>query len=208
MLILPIHFQESTQGYLGIFQSSQSEFEVEDEIVLLRVLATQAAPILSSAVVDSLALSEADDFNLNMKRRIQSSISAAERDGSEVSFALLRFMSLGESQSPDQLLTMRESWFRLVRKGLGDGRQLWWAGLDSLLVVAPGGNPVGLEHSCADLRRQMEDLQPNDDVLQPVSMAYAIQTYPFDQAEGSGMADNLSMGLINEVGRVVSHAEG
>jgi hypothetical protein len=106
-----------------------------------------------------------------------------------------------------EFIQLNEAWFNLVSDSLGAGRSIHWSGFDTLLVIAEGGNPVGLEHICADIRHQLENELPAAEQYKGLSMAYVIKTYPFDESSPTRLLDSLAAELFNEVGSHLQQME-
>jgi len=197
LVLLPILYQEIIRGFLGIFLREDGDLEVEDEVSLLKVLATQVAPLFSSRETDGSRPGYRTQVESDLSRVVQDRIHGSEGDSQPVSFAVMRLINSGtDNLEATSFFDIRESWYKLVSGSVGAGKELHWAGFDTLMVSAPGGNPVGLEHACADIRHQIEEEFPGVGQDRGLSMSYAIRTYPFDSDQPTHLVDSLASTLF------------
>jgi len=207
LYLLPIQFHERLIAFLGALQDKDVDFDPEDELTLLKVLATQIAPLIGEEGMTGGDLPTGEGFHAFLAAIVRQHINAARSLDAEVSFAALRLLNPDEPLSAAAFHTLRKDWFSLVQECVGQGRRLYWVGFDTLLVVADGGNPVGLEHHCADLRQRVEERFCQDRETRRVAMTYAIQSYPFDATSTRVLLESLGSLLFTEAGACLQHSE-
>ena len=198
IVLVPIRYQGGLDGFLVIFEHPNHENRFADELTLLKILATQIAPILGKRKRlngSNMPSKELEPARL-LYEMIQSEINQSALTDTPVSFAMARLLSFGAPDDRSDFPLIRESWRNMLIDQLGPGKRLHWAGIDTLLILSAGGNPVGLEHHLANARYELESSAKSAIPKPRLSMAYAIMTYPFDADSAKKITTQLSSRLF------------
>ena len=204
IILVPIKFQGEIESYLVIIEHKDYNHPFEDELTLLKILATQIAPILGSKKKrpKNLLESKAYEPARAMHQLIKAELSLSEVSGTPVSFAMARLVASGHSDDQSDFSIVRESWRNKVAAQLGPEKRLHWAGIDTLLILAVGGNPVGLDHHLANVRHEVENTTLDSGTNSKFSMAYSILTYPFDADSAKKISAKLSSRLFYDASEI------
>ncbi len=204
IIFMPIKYQGSLEGYLVILESQDHVYPFNDELTLLKILATQIAPIIGSRKIHSGGILELND--LDPTRAIEDLVNAelnlSDSSESPVTLAMTRLVATGSVEQNLDLALLREDWRNLIAAQLGPDKRIYWAGYDTLIILAGGGNPVGLDHHLANVRNELESGGMSSKTY--LSMAYSILTYPFDADSVKKVIAKLSSNLFNAVGETKS----
>ncbi len=198
VLFVPIRFQGEMEGFLAIFEEQNHISPFEDELTLLKILSTQIAPILSLRKSKSGTVSVLDETEPSraMDSLIKAELALSDATDTPVSLAMTRLIAAGVPEDDADFSRTREAWRNLIANQLGPDKTLHWAGIDTLLVMASGGNPVGLDHHLANVREEVERSNIGSKSTVKLSMAYSIITYPFDADTAKKISNKLSSRLF------------
>ncbi len=198
VLFVPIRYQGVLEGYLGIFEARDHISPFDDELTLLKILATQIAPImgLRKSIVGSASVSDETEPARAMDSLIKAELALSDASDTPVSLAMTRLLAAGVPEDESDFSRTRESWRNMIAAQLGPEKALHWAGIDTLLVMAVGGNPVGLDHHLANVREEVERSNVGSKSTVKLSMVYSIITYPFDADTAKKISNKLSSRLF------------
>jgi hypothetical protein len=199
IIFVPVRYRGALEGFLVIFEQENHPHPFQDELTLLKILATQIAPIISSGKRKHAGLvntREQEPSKLLMDL-IQSEIDRSAETDTAVSFALVRLLNHGENGVELDFPLIRESWRNRLAEQLGQEKRIHWAGIDTLLIHSIGGNPVGLDHHLANARFELESGTFVSDKSLNLSMSYAILTYPFDADSAKKIMTLMSSRLFS-----------
>lgn len=204
IIFVPIKYQGEIEGYLVIIEHQDHIHPFEDELTLLKILATQIAPIIGTGKKKptELITSRTLEPARAMHDLIKAEIALSDSTDTPVSFAMTRLVSSGASENHSDFQIIRETWRNLIAGQLGSDKRLHWAGIDTLLILAVGGNPVGLDHHLANVRDEVESTRLDSGTDAKLSMAYSIITYPFDADSAKKIATKLSSRLFYDASEI------
>ncbi len=204
IVFTPIKYQGELEGFLIIIEHKDHVYPIEDELTLLKILATQIAPIIGTTQSEPKSLLDNRGYEPArvMHKWIQAELSLSKASNTPVSFALTRLVASGSSENQSGFTVIRESWRNMVAEQLGPDKKLHWAGIDTLLILAVGGNPVGLDHHLANVRDQVENTKMDAGTDVKLSMAYSIMTYPFDADSAKKILIKLSSQLFYDASEI------
>ncbi len=204
MILVPIKYQGILEGYLIIVEHKDHRYPFEDELTLLRILATQIAPIIGSQGKHSSDILQAKQLEPDraLQNLIKAELALSDHTNTPVSFAMARLVASGDTEDDSDFALIRESWRNVIAGQLGRGKRLHWAGIDTLLIMAVGGNPVGLEHHMASVRNELETGKMAKKTKTNLSMAYSILTYPFDVDSAKKLSIKLSSRLFYDASEI------
>jgi len=199
-ILIPIGYLESLLGFIGIFQMSEEISPFEDEIKLLKVLATQVAPVFQALE------KEIQDIDVNgipfdriILNAVEERLRTAKQLHSTVSFALLRLtkseyytdFSAGQKTAP--------TFSEIVFDEFNSKGEVIPLNFDFILIILPSGNPVNIELSCVDLQMRIEDLHLKDKQEPVPKLKYAILNYPVDGNSVSEITNSLWLKLFTHL---------
>ncbi len=198
IVFIPIKYQGELEGFLIIIEQERNEYPFEDELTLLKILATQIAPIIGSRAIHHSDILESKEFEPSraFHNLIKAGLTLGASAGTPVSYALVRLMASSASEIEMDFSLIRESWRNIIATQLGPDKRVHWAGIDTLIILAMGGNPVGLDHHLANVRDQIESSKIEAGRNVKLSMAYSIVTYPFDADSAKKISAKLSSQLF------------
>ncbi|MEA3285986.1 MAG: response regulator [Candidatus Marinimicrobia bacterium] len=204
IIFIPIKYQGLLQGYLVIVEHKDHVYPFTDELTLLKILATQIAPIIGSRQGRSKRNLESNDVEpiRALDDLINAELGLSDISDTPVSFAMTRLIATGMSEEEADFSLLRVNWRNLIADQLGPDKRLYWAGYDTLMIMAVGGNPVGLDHHLANVRNEMESGRMRSKSKTDLSMTHAILTYPFDADSAKKITAKLSSCLFNDVRKV------
>ena len=185
---------------MAIVEHKEHIYPFEDELTLLKILATQIAPIIGSGTSNSVDILSPKQLEPDraLHDLIKTELALSDRTNTPVSFAIARLVASTEADEDSDFALIRETWRNLIASQLGEGKRLHWAGIDTLLIMAVGGNPVGLEHHLASVRNDLENGKMTNKAKSKLSMAYSILTYPFDVDSAKKLIIKLSSRLFHD----------
>jgi len=198
IVFIPIKYQGELDGFLIIIEHERNEYPFEDELTLLKILATQIAPIIGSRAIHHSDMLESKEYAPSeaLNNLIKAGLTLGDNAGTPVSFAMARLMASDASENDTDFPLIRESWRNMIATQLGPDKRVHWAGIDTLIIIAMGGNPVGLDHHLANIRDQIESSKIEVGKTAKLSMAYSIATYPFDAESPKKISMKLSSQLF------------
>lgn len=204
IVFIPIKYQGNLEGYLITVEHKDHLYSHDDELTLLKILATQIAPIIGSSKKSPkvLASSEKITATNSAKELIKAELVLSDSTETPVSFAFARLVAGGIPEDESEFTLMRETWRNMIATQLGSSKRLCWIGIDTLLIVQAGGNPVGLDHHLANVRNEMEGGNMSSDSPVKFSMAYSISTYPFDGKSAKKITTRLSSRLFYDASEI------
>jgi len=198
MIFIPIKYRGALDGFLVILEDAQQPYPLDDELTLLKILATQIAPIIgqkSHRLMDMLSLKNLEPAR-TMHELIKAELTLSDNADTPISFVLVRLLGAGRGGEETNFTRLREAWRNLITDQLGSDKRTHWAGIDTLLIIAVGGNPVGLDHHLASVRNELEAGKIGKTQGLSFSMAYAILTYPFAADSAVKIVRELSSRLF------------
>jgi len=200
--LIPIKYLESLLGYIGIFQMSEDISLFEDEIKLLKVLATQVAPIFQALETEN---QDTENEELPFDRIIFNAVKEryliARQLHSSVSFVLLKlkkeqyFLNLSTGQYTASTFS------EMVIKEFNSFAEVVTLESDFVLVIIPSGNPVNIELSCLNIQMKVEELYGIETEISCPTLKYAIVNYPVDGSSVSEIINGLWLRLFHEFER-------
>ncbi len=199
LIFIPIKFQGTLDGYLIIIENHDNQCPIEDVLSLLKILATQIAPIIGTkerAKHDTLDSGNLDTLGIT-KQLIDTEIARSESTNCPISFALARLDGSGNQADGTVYGAILQKWRNMIAEHLNPDRRLYWVGTDTLLIMTSGGNPVGLDLHLADIRNELENGIMESKIKVKLSMAYSIISYPFDTGSTGSVIDALNARLFS-----------
>ncbi len=204
IIFIPIKYQGELEGFLVILEHKGHTYSFKDELTLLKILATQIAPIMGLRKKSPKGISTSKKLEpaRAMHSLIKAELAMSDTTNTPVSLAMARLVASGAGVDDSEFSLVREGWRNLVATQLGPDKQLHWAGIDTLLIMAVGGNPVGLDHHLANVRHEVENSKFGAETNAKMSMAYSIQTYPFDADTAKKISNKLSSRLFYDASEI------
>lgn len=177
--LVPVQFRDDICGFIGIFEMDDPKpLSVDDKLKLVRILATQVAPIMYASIKgnsDSNTLRSIDMANMEM---INSKMATAKMMNSIISFGLLKISNLSGFNQPDTLENYLTGLKKEVQIELGIGSDHIWLTVDTLLLILPGIDQVTAEFTCLKLKKKIEvyskQFNPEDSLI----INHALVLYP------------------------------
>ena len=145
IIFVPIKYQGVLEGYLVIIEHQDHHYHDEDELTLLKILATQIAPIIGAKKQRPNDILESRKYEpaQAMRNLIKAELALSDESDTPISIAMARLVASGASEDDTDFALIREAWRNKIADQLGPGKRLHWAGIDTLLILAAGGNPGG-----------------------------------------------------------------
>ncbi len=195
-IFAPIQYLESLHGFIGIFQLEERS-SLEDELKLLKVLATQVAPIFQAHGSGLPGCRSDLSYDRVILNTIAERIETAKRLRSTVSFASFKLIGIPESMKSSSILNLGTYIRELIQGELPPASEAVLLNVDSILAVFPGSNPANIELTCANIRRRIAEqlAEPESDAEFP--LIYAITTYPLEAASAPEIMNGLWMRLLD-----------
>ena len=199
-ILIPIGYLESLLGFIGIFQMSEEIQSFDDEIKLLKVLATQVAPVFQALEkeIKGVKVNE-EPFDGIILNTVEDRLSTAKQLHSTVSFALLK---LARSEKFSDITTARQNvptFKEIVLDEFESKGEVILLNFDFFLIILPTGNSVNIELSCVDIQVRIEELIMKEKQESTSTLKYAIQNYPVDGNSVSEITNRLWLKLFNEL---------
>lgn len=197
LIIIPIMFLDKVTAFLCIFSDNNMCLDVEDDLSLLRILATQIAPISNTVMSRNMEVSHIDRAQLSSAfSAINDAIIEAEATDSIVSFAMLRLKDENAEDSELSFSGVRDVWHTIVSEELDEAHQIFWDGDDTILISAVSENQAALEHHSASIRQKIEHQSQTEDELPGVSMSFGVCSYPYDGISAKEIHQKLGSTLF------------
>ncbi len=199
LIFIPLTYQGTLDGYLIIIENHDNQCPIEDVMSLLKILATQIAPIIGTKETEkkyTQGSSNLDTLGIT-KELIDAEITRSEATNCPVSIALARLDGSGNQADTTVYKAILQKWRKMIAKLLDSDKQLYWVGTDTLLIMIAGGNSVGLDLHLADIRNELESGIMDPKLRVKLSMAYSIISYPFDSGTTASVIDTLNARLFS-----------
>jgi len=200
-MLIPIRYADKTHGFLGVFDFSEETFSREESARLLKIMATQVAPILEMSRCRSpKQISDNQIFENAANRLVSEKILAAQKNRSIVSFAFLRLQRNPEVTRVLNLKELRTIYQNTVTSELGPAADLVWQNFDSILITQPGENSIMLEFSCTQIKRTIEQRFQDARGNQAIRLQFAVSCYPIDGESATEIIAQLASKIFHENG--------
>lgn len=191
ILLIPIQYFDDILGFFGVFQIDIEFYTLEDEVKLLKILATQIAPIFQNISTKDKQYFEAQStFDESIYKIIDSGITTSMDLESPVSFVLLRLVPVTELSNFHSCNELGLSLRKIVEDEFGSSVDIMWQNFDSLFIILQGKSYVNIELSCLNIERKIEELIIGDLNKPTWSVKYAIANSPMD---GNSISDIVTV---------------
>ncbi|HMA63248.1 MAG TPA: response regulator [bacterium] len=180
-LFIPISFRESLFGYLLVFDVHTRTLSLDDELKLLKILATQIAPVFLTQNVSR----EKDQVSIRsveyiIKNIIENSIKKTEQENHNVYFLQMKVIFKDDVSINDDYEIFQKKLEETIENQVPQSSEILWQGFGSIFIVLYESTPVKAEHFCANIRTLIEDLYTTAEGESILSMEYAMVAYPRD----------------------------
>lgn len=200
VLLIPIQYFDDILGFFGIFQIDKEFYTLEDEVKLLKILATQIAPVFQNiSNKDKQYFETQSTFDESIFKAIDSAITTSMDLESPVSFVLLRLVSVRELTNFHSYKELEISLRKIVEDEFGSNVDILWQNFDSLFIILQGKSYVNIELSCLNIGRKIEELIIGDLNKPILSIKYAIANSPIDGNSVSDVVNVLRKRFFTEI---------
>jgi len=180
-IFLPISFRNRLLGYFCVFDMQGQYLSIEDELKLLKILATQTAPIFISQNI----ITEKDDHKTRdlvqfTQGLIEDSILESKQKNRSVYFLQLKVIPRGGLPLETNYENLHQQLDEIINSEITKQADIVWQNFDSVFIVLFESTPVEAEMTCANIRTKVEDLYSADNNNPVLSINYTIAAYPKD----------------------------
>ena len=189
--LIPLKFRDDPVGFLSVFSLRRGYLETVEQIQLLRVLATQIAPVLAF-LNDRPILPSTSPV---LAAGLAGFDSQAEPLINPILFRLVPLHSVDDQFDLNRQLSLLKEDIAQAFDGPID---VVWEGIDTLLAAVPGENPINLEISCATLRRNVENVTKTPDGP-GITLKYIVHYGPVTSRQTRQALDGMGTRLFKEM---------
>ncbi len=180
-VFLPISFRNRLLGYFCLFNVRDQYLSIEDELKLLKILATQTAPIFISQNIAT----EKDDHKIQdlehiTRSLIEDSISEGKQKNRNIYYIQLKIIPRGGLPLEANYDNLHQKLDQIINSEIQKQADIVWQSFDSVFIVLFESSPVEAELTCANIRTGVEDLFSADNSDPVLSVNYTIAAYPKD----------------------------
>ncbi len=197
MILIPIKYQNKIYGYLSVFDSKEEYFSLDEELKLLQIIATQAAPIFQQHYEinedDTGKIKKLDSI---VKNIIEKNIQIAQKVNGTVSFVQIRLENLNQSDNIVSYSSIKKKLEKIIINEFNQDIEIIWQFYDTLLLIVPEGDPVSTDLSITHIRTKLEELHTFKDGKPEYSLYYSSLSYPMEYKSPAEYIKLLSEKLL------------
>jgi len=180
-LFTPISFRDKIFGYLLVFDVNTRLLSTDDELKLLKILATQIAPLFLSQDLSG----EKNDKNIRnieyiLKDIIEKSMKKAEQKSANIYFLQMKAIFKNNISIQDDYEIFQKKLVNIIKREVPKSSEILRQGLGSFFITIYNSTPVEAEHICANIRTKIEDLYTSEKNEPLLSLKYALVDFPRD----------------------------
>ena len=192
ILLTPIQYQESTLGYIGIFNFEIDNFSLKDEQHLFNIISTQMVPIFFQDEKSSSNLQEIlkEQIVSTDSVIINSAIKKSQDKNDSLSFAQIRLENVKKYSDHFTFEKFTQKIESIIKSEIPNVKIIWKS-LDNILVVARNVSSVNFDLNCANIRNKIEDIARQDDEQPVFSANYSVAIYPTEYRETEEIVEHF-----------------
>lgn len=195
-ILTPIKFHNKILGYLSIFTHSEDLLPLEDELKLLNIIATQAAPIFQKKIsIKSDDSEKIKKLQPIVESTMEQYIAAADKVNGSVSFILGRI----ENTFPkNQIKHVNEVYALLndiIANEIEEKIIILWQDYDTFMLIIPDSNPASSEIIVSNIKSRFEKAVCLKDEAPVFTFYYSSTSHPYDK----GTAEKLLEVMNNKM---------
>ena len=202
-ILSPIKFHNMILGYIAIFSHSDESLPLEDEIKLLNIIATQAAPIFQKKY--SLTSDDSDKVKKIqpiIENTMEQYISNAEKRSSSVSFIKGRIVKYKGFVDNIEIIDIRSKLNNVVTNEIDDKVVILWQNFDSFLMIIPDTNPASSEIILSNIKGIFEKSMSADDTMILFTIKYAGCSYPYEKGTAEELLGKIGSKLFIDLNTI------
>jgi len=193
-ILTPIKFHNRILGYLAIFSHTDESLPLEDELKLLNIIATQAAPIFQK----KYALKSDDSEKVKkiqpvVESTMEQFLSNAEKRNSSVSFFKCRIVKSKGAKDQQSIAAISAKLNNVITNDIDEKIMILWLNFDSFLLILPDSNPASGEMILSNIKSNFEKSVSLNESDVTFSFIHAGCSFPYEK----GTAEEL-LGKIGE----------
>ncbi len=202
-ILTPIKFHNKILGYLAIFTHSEDSLPLEDELKLLNIIATQAAPIFQKKF--SLKSDESENIKKISpitENVIEQYITETEKVNSTVSFFVGRIEKVNESDEASTINSIHTNLNNIINTELEEKIIILWENYDSFLLIIPNSNPATSEILISGIKHKFEKLTTLKEDKPVFTFHYTGTSYPYEKGSPQQILETLHNRLFTELNQI------
>ncbi|MCF7886313.1 MAG: response regulator [Candidatus Marinimicrobia bacterium] len=197
-LLMPISFRDSIFGYLLVFDVNTQPLSTEDELKLLKILATQIVPLfLSQNLTEKKDQQNIKSTEYIIKNIIENSIKKAQKRNNTIHYLQMKVIFTSEVIFPENYEQFQDKIVELIQQEVPPSAEILRQGYGSFFLVLYESSPVEAEHICANIRTEIEELYSSEDNEPNLSLKYAMVQYPHDGENFLQIMNNIESKMHN-----------
>ncbi len=202
-ILTPIKFHNKILGYLAIFTHSEDSLPLEDELKLLNIIATQAAPIFQKK------FSLKSDESENVKKMspitenvIEQYITETEKVNSTVSLISGRIVKINKSDDTVSIAGIHNVLNNIINNELEEKIIILWENYDSFLLIIPNSNPATSEILVSNIKHKFEKAMTIQEEKPVFTFYYTGTSYPYEKGTPQQILETLNNRLFSELNQI------
>ncbi|MBN2281952.1 MAG: response regulator [Candidatus Marinimicrobia bacterium] len=191
-ILTPITFHSKVLGFIAVFSHSEESLQLEDELKLINIIATQAAPIFQKKYATK---SDDSDKIKKVHPVVESAMeqyifNADKRNGS-VSFAKGRIVRKKTVPSHKGITEITAQFNHIITAKIEEKVVVYWQTFDSFLLIVPDSNPASCEMVLSNIKSNFENVISDVDGNTAYFLQYVSLSYPYEKGTPEILLEKL-----------------